>query len=134
MILIGMAIISLLIPMVLSQQELNIRQAQRTGTFSPANQIVRAGELAVTNVSKRGSGYDLRFTGQVTNNSQFTSNAVKVVVLYKMKDTEGNEVPVGGEYTYIMDSLASGQTASFELHPLSGFTGYSSYEVVAIQD
>lgn len=51
-----------------------------------------------------------------------------------MKDTEGNEVPVGGEYTYIMDSLASGQTASFELHPLSGFTGYSSYEVVAIQD
>lgn len=101
---------------------------------SPANQIVRAGELAVTNVSKRGSGYDLRFTGQVTNNSQFTSNAVKVVVLYKMKDTEGNEVPVGGEYTYIMDSLASGQTASFELYPLSGFTGYSSYEVVAIQD
>lgn len=101
---------------------------------SPANQIVRAGELAVTNVSKRGSDYDLRFTGQVTNNSQFTSNAVKVVVLYKMKDSDGNEFPVGGEHTYIMNNLASGETTSFELYPLSGFTGYSSYEVVAIQD
>lgn len=101
---------------------------------SPDNQIIRGGELSVTNVSKRGSGYDLRFTGQVTNNSQFTSNSVEVIVLYKMKDDDGNEFPVGGEYTYISDSLAPGETTSFELHPTTGFTGYSSYEVIALQD
>ena len=99
-----------------------------------ANQIVRAGELAVTNVSKRGSGYDLRYTGQITNNSQFTSNMVKVVVIYKMKNADGDEVPVGGDYTYISDGLAPGETKAFELYPSSGFTGYSSYEIVAFQD
>jgi phage anti-repressor protein len=101
---------------------------------SASNQAIRAGELAVTNVSKRGSGYDLRYTGQVTNNSQFTSNWIKVIVIYKMKDTEGNEVPVGGDCTYITDALPSGQTTTFELYPLSGFTGYSSYEIIALQD
>ena len=100
---------------------------------SASNQIIRAGELVVTNVSRRGSGYDMRYTGQVTNNSQFTSNMIKVIVIYKMKDTDGNEVPVGGDYTYISDALPSGQTVAFELHPSSMFTGYSSYEIVAYQ-
>lgn len=101
---------------------------------SASNQAIRAGELSVTNVSKRGSGYDLRYTGQITNNSQFTSNWIKVIVIYKMKDTEGNEVPVGGDCTYITDALPSGQTTTFELYPSSGFVGYSSYEVIALQD
>lgn len=98
-----------------------------------ANQIVRAGELAVTNVSRRGSGYDLRYTGQVTNNSQFASRMVKVIVIYKMKDTEGNEVPMGGDYTYISEGLNPGETRAFELYPSSEFTGYSSYEIIALQ-
>jgi hypothetical protein len=51
-----------------------------------------------------------------------------------MKDTEGNEVPVGGDCTYITDALPSGQTTTFELYPLSEFTGYSSYEIIALQD
>ena len=98
-----------------------------------ANQIVRAGELAVTNVSRRGSGYDLRYTGQVTNNSQFASSMVKVIIIYKMKDTEGNEVPMGGDYTYISEGLNPGETRAFELYPSSEFTGYSSYEIIALQ-
>lgn len=101
---------------------------------STDNQIIRSGELAVTNVSKRGSGYNLRYTGQITNNSQFTCSMVKVMVIYKMKDVEGNEVPVGGDHTYITESLAPGQTTAFELYPSSEFTGYSSYEVIALQD
>lgn len=111
----------------ISAKDWNVHEA------SPANQIVRAGELAVTNVSKRGSGYDLRYTGQVTNNSQFASSMVKVIVIYKMKDTEGNEVPMGGDYTYISEGLNPGETRAFELYPSSEFTGYSSYEIIALQ-
>ena len=111
----------------ISADEWNFRKA------SASNQIIRAGELSVTNVSKRGSGYDLRYTGQVTNNSQFTSDWIKVIVIYKMKDSDGNEVPMGGDYTYITDALPSGRTTTFELHPSSGFVGYSSYEVIALQ-
>ena len=52
----------------------------------------------------------------MTNNSAYKTNA-KVIVLYKMKDENGEEVPVCGDIDYVLD-IQPGETKNFEIHPL----------------
>ena len=66
-----------------------------------------------------------------TDNSGYKTNA-KVIVLYKMKDESGEEVPVCGDIDYVLD-IQPGETKNFEIHPYSGLSNYSSWEIVAIQ-
>lgn len=112
------------IEMAVSAQDYNYQP-------SDGKEVLRAGELAVTNTSKRGSGYETRFTGKVTNNSAYKTSA-KVIVLYKMKDENGEEVPVCGDIDYVLD-IQPGETKNFEIHPYSGLSNYFSWEIVAIQ-
>nr|DAR49248.1 MAG TPA: protein of unknown function (DUF4179) [Caudoviricetes sp.] len=112
------------IEMAVSTQDYNYQP-------SAGKEVLRSGELAVTNTSKRGSGYETRFTGKVTNNSAYKTSA-KVIVLYKMKDESGEEVPVCGDIDYVLD-IQPGETKNFEIHPYSGLSNYSSWEIVAIQ-
>lgn len=112
------------IEMAVSAQDYNYQP-------SAGKEVLRAGELAVTNTSKRGSGYETRFTGKVTNNSAYKTSA-KVIVLYKMKNENGEEVPVCGDIDYVLD-IQPGETKNFEIHPYSGLSNYSSWEIVAIQ-
>ena len=90
------------------------------------SEIIYSADLVVRNVSELG-GDNKRYTGEVTNNSKVDLSNVCMCVVYK----NGGEA-VGGDIAFI-ENLNSGATKAFEIPTYNGFTGYDSYEIVALQ-
>ena len=85
---------------------------------------IRSSEIVVSNISARGTGYDTKVTGEITNNSDYDTSAITLVYAIFRK---GDEV-VAIESTYV-DPIYSGISRVFEI---SGFQDVPDYDSVQI--
>ena len=78
----------------------------------------------MSNISARGTGYNTKVTGEITNNSDYDTSAITLVYAIFRK---GDEV-VAIESTYV-DPIYSGISRVFEI---SGFQDVPDYDSVQI--
>ena len=88
--------------------------------------VVRQDELSISNVSEIKGDYEIRYTGEITNNSTVDLEDVCVIVIFK----DGDKL-LGGRTTFT-DSLKSGETTAFEVNGRDDIS-YDNYEVYAVQ-
>ena len=90
------------------------------------SEVVRQDELAVSNVSENIGEYDVKYTGEVTNNSTIDQDSLSVIVVFK----KGDEA-LGGICTYV-ENVKSGETKPFEVSG-GDIPEHDSYEIYALQ-
>lgn len=107
--------------------EISVSNSDRNFKKQDDSEYVKQSELVVSNISMNVGSYNIKYTGEITNNSSVDLNSVAVIIIYKQADKI-----VGGDIEYVND-LMSGSTKAFELSADSDMTQYDSYEFYAIQ-
>lgn len=88
--------------------------------------VVKSSELVVSNTYRVKSGAYAHFTGEVTNKSNQDLTSVKVMLLYH-KDGR-----IYGGDSWLVGTLAAGETKAFDMVTLYELSKYDSYTIVAV--
>ncbi len=88
--------------------------------------VVKSSELVVSNPYRVKSGAYAHFTGEVTNKSDQDLTSVKVMLLYR-KDGR-----IYGGDSWLVGTLAAGETKAFDMITLFELSEYDSYTIVAV--
>lgn len=107
--------------------EISVSNKDRNLEKQDDAKYVKQSDFVISNTSENIGSYDVKYTGEITNNSNADFDSVAVVIIYKQGDSI-----IGGDIEYV-DDLMAGSTKAFELSADSDEFRHDSYEFFAIQ-
>ena len=107
--------------------EISVSNKDRNLEKQDDAKYVKQSDFVISNTSENIGSYDVKYTGEITNNSNADFDSVAVVIIYKQGDSI-----IGGDIEYV-DDLMAGSTKAFELSADSDEFQHDSYEFFAIQ-